>query len=116
MKKIVVKFKDEELGNELVTFKYNEKKYDYVETMNLAMEVLYWGSFDCGSYKDFKEDCPNATRRLYNKAMEILENGECGVTTERFCDFMEVAFGWKYEIAMADSVFNVEYGEWDYED
>jgi hypothetical protein len=114
MKKIVIKFRDEELGDELVTFKYNEKKYDYVSTMNLAKEILYL-DFDCASYKELKEERPELTRRLYNKAMEVLENGDCGVTTERFCEFMKVAFGWKYEVARADEVFNVYYGYWDVE-
>lgn len=112
MKKIVIKFIDSELGDELVTFKYNEKKYDYVSTMNLATKILYLGDFGCASYKELKEECPELTRRLYNKAMEVLWNGDAGVTTNRFCEFMKSAFGWKYEIARADEVFNVEYGYW----
>ena len=115
MKKILVKFKDEELGNELVTLKYNEKKYDYTETMNLAKDILYL-DFSDYSYKELKEEfCPELTRRLYNIAINVLDNGNYGVTTERFCDFMEMAFGWKSETMIADSVFDVENGEWDYE-
>lgn len=115
MKKILVKFKDEELGTELVTFKYNEKKYDYTETMNLAKDILYL-DFSDYSYKELKEKfCSELTRRLYNIAIKVLDYGNYGVTTERFCEFMEMAFGWKSETMIADSVFDVENGEWDYE-
>ncbi len=112
MKKIIIKLTDSELGDELVIFKYNEKKYDYGSTIDIAKEILYWANFDCATYKEFKEDYPELPRKLYNIAMKVLENGECGVTAKRFCEFMKIAFGWKYEIMKADEVFNVEYGYW----
>ena len=115
MKDILVKFKDEELGDDLVKFSYDEKKYNYEDTMNLAMNILYL-DFSDYSYKELKEEfCSNLTKNLYNKAVEILDDGNYGVTTERFCDFMNLAFGWKYEIIQADSVFDVENGRWSYE-
>ena len=115
MRKTMVKFKDSEIGDELVLFKYNEKKYDFYETMNLTKEVLYLDFYNY-SFKELVNECSQLTRRLYNKAIDILQGGDCGVTTDRFCDFMQEAFGWKYEIINADSIFDVEYGEWDYED
>lgn len=111
MKNIVIKLTDSELGDEIVTFKYNEKKYDYISTINLATAILYL-DFKCATYKELNEECPQLTKRLYKKAMEVLWNGEAGVTARRFCEFMRVAFGWKYEISKVDEVFNVEYGCW----
>lgn len=115
MEKVLIKFKDEEIGDEIVFFKYNEKKYDFFKTMNLAKEILYLDFQDC-FYKELLEKCPQLTKKLYKKAMEILDGGYCGVTAERFCEFMESAFGWKYEFIKADLVFDVECGDWDYED
>jgi hypothetical protein len=78
--------------------------------MELAKEILYLDFSQ--SYKELKEDCPKLTRRLYNKAAFVLEYGNYGVTTERFCDFMHEAFGWKYEVFRADYDFDVENGCW----
>ena len=111
MKKVVIKFIDQEIGDELVTVEYDEKKSDFFSAMNLAKEILYL-DFEFSSYEELKEECPVLTRKLYDIAMECLEGGLAGVTTERFCKFMEAAFGWKYEMAKADIEFNVEYGYW----
>ena len=122
MKKILVEFKDEELGNDFVEFTYDESKYDYTKTMELAMEVLYISFSDysyggsCPDYEEIKEEYPELTKELYGVCMEVLDKGNYGVITERFCEFMEKAFGWEYRIMKieADSIFDVENGEWAY--
>lgn len=121
MKDILVKFKDEEFGDKLVKLSYDNERYDYKITMNLAMEILYISFSDysyngsCPEYEELKEDYPELTKELYDVCMYVLDEGNYGVTTERFCDFMNLAFGWKYEIIQADSVFDVENGRWSYE-
>ena len=111
MQKILVKFKDEDLGNELVTFTYDDK-HNFTDKMNLAKSILYL-DFDCSTYKELKEECPKLTKKLYNIAMEILMGGDAGVTASRFCEFMQAAFGWQYEFIKADVSFDVYYGNWD---
>lgn len=121
MKKVLVEFKDEELGNDFVEFTYDEEKYDYAKTMELAMETLYISFSDysyggsCPDYQELKEDYPELTKELYDVCMDVLDEGNYGVITERFCEFMEKAFGWKYYIIKADSIFDVENGEWAYD-
>ena len=114
MTKTIVKFKDSEFGNDLVEFSYDGRKYDYTKTMNLAMKVLYL-DFSYSSYEELKEDCPELTKELYDICMEVLDEGNFGVITERFCDFMKAAFGWEYKFIEGNSVIDVEYGKWDYE-
>lgn len=111
MQKILVKFKDEESGDELVTFSYNDK-HNFYDKMNLAKAVLYLDFSDC-TYKELKAECPELTKKLYDIAMEVLEGGDCGVIASRFCEFMQKAFGWEYEFMIADSCFDVYNGIWD---
>ena len=47
---------------------------------------------------------------MYNIAYEILDGGMCGVTSDRFLDFLYEAFSWDYENLTPEYSYNAEYG------
>lgn len=111
MKKVIVKFRDKELGDDLVQISYDDKKYNFKDIMNMAKDILYL-DFD-SEYEELKEEYPDLTKELYDICMKVLDNGNYGVITERFCEFLELAFKCNWKIIEDEYAFNVEYGYWD---
>lgn len=107
----LTKFKDSEFGDSIIQFTYDEKKYDFVDTMNLAMKVLYL-DYGYSTYEDLKYDYEELTEELYNICMDVLDGGGNGVIISRFCGFMKKAFGWDYEIVDTIYVVDIENGDW----
>jgi hypothetical protein len=111
MKKVIMKFVDQEFEDEFVVITYDEAN-DFIEAMELASLVMYSDFEDYESYEEYKEYYPSVSKKLYDIAMEILDNGNYGVTSGRLCEFLYEAFGWNYEIISEDYIFDSYYGEW----
>ena len=112
MKKITVKFKDSEFGDELITFlTTKETRYELDEVLEFAMRILYL-DFEYNTLAELQENNKDLTQEIYDICMDILVGGCKGVTTERFCDFMERVFGWKREPIEVTYIIDVENGDW----
>lgn len=111
MAKKIVKFTDSELGDSLWNISFDAQKYNFDDCFKLAMMVMYLPFYE--EFDDLKENYPELTREHYNIAFDILEDGENGVTDDRFCDFLSKAFDFACEEIKADLDFNVESGEFE---
>ena len=112
MKKVTVKFKDSEFGDELITFSITkETGYEPDEALEFAMRILYL-DFEYNTLEELQESNEDLTQEIYDICMDILDGGNNGVITERFCDFMEKVFGWKREPIEEIYVIDVENGDW----
>lgn len=111
MKRNIVKFKDSELGDVLVKVSFDEIKSNFKNTMDLALKTLYL-DYEYFTYKELKEDYPDLTQELYDICIDILDCGGCGVTAERFCEFLQKAFNWECEVVDCVYVIDVENGDW----
>lgn len=112
MKKITVKFKDSEFGDELITFSTTkETKYELDEDLDFVMRILYL-DFKYNTLSELQENNKDLTQEVYDICMDILDGGNNGVITERFCDFVERVFGWKREPIEETYVIDVENGDW----
>lgn len=111
MKRNIVKFKDSELGDVLVKISFDESKSNFKYTMDLALKVLYL-DYEYSTYEELKEDYPELTQELYDTCIDVLDHGGYGVTAERFCEFLQKAFGWGCEVVDYIYVIDVENGDW----
>ena len=111
MKRNIVKFKDSELGDMLVEISFDETKFNFKRTMDLALKILYL-DYEYSTYEELKEDYPELTQELYDICMDILDCGSRGVTADRFCKFLQKAFCWKCEAVDYVYVIDVENGDW----
>lgn len=111
MKRNIVKFKDSELGDVLVKISFDETKLNFRHTMDLALKVLYL-DYEYSTYEELKEDYPELTQELYDICIDILDGGSCGVTAERFCEFLQKAFNWECETVDYIYIIDVENGDW----
>ena len=112
MEKITVKFKDSEFGDELITFSTTkETGYEPDEALEFAMRILYL-DFKYNTLEELQESNEDLTQEIYDICMDILDGGNSGVITERFCDFMERVFGWKQEPIERIYIIDVENGNW----
>lgn len=109
MENKIVKFVDTELGNSLWTISFDSQKHSFDDCFDLAMTVMYL-PFDEG-FSDLKKEYPELTREHYDIASKILENGSCGVTDDRFCQFLSDAFGFVCDTIDEAISFNIETGE-----
>lgn len=111
MKRNIVKFKDGELGDVLVKISFDETKLNFRHTMDLALKILYL-DYEYSTYEELKENYPELTQELYDICMDILDGGRCGVTAERFCEFLQKAFSCECEVVDYIYVIDVENGDW----
>ena len=111
MKRNIIKFKDEEYGDVMVKITFDETKYKFKETMELAMKLLYL-DYEYSSYEELNEDYPELTKELYDICMEVLDGGSYGVIAERFCEFLNKAFGWECEKIDYIYIVDIENGDW----
>jgi hypothetical protein len=111
MREITVKFKDSEFGNKLIKFSTTrETRYELDKDLEFAIRILYL-DFEYNTLEELQKDNEDLTQEIYDICMDILDGGSNGVTTERFCDFMEKAFGWKQKPIEEDYVIDIEYGD-----
>lgn len=109
----VVKFIDQELGNRLWNISFDAQKHNFDDCFNLAMKVMYLPFYE--GFEELKSEYPDLTKEHYDIASSILENGDCGVTDDRFCLFLTNAFGFICDTVDEDFCFNVENGEFAYQ-
>ena len=112
MKTIIAKLKDSYYGDTLVSFSFDGNEHDFIEAMELAMNILYL-DYSYSSFEELREDNHKLTRELYDICMDVLYEADSGVTAELFCDFVRRAFGWDAQIVEYTHVINVESGDWD---
>ena len=110
IEKVTVNFVDSELGNKLWDISFDKDRHDFDECFETAMKVMYLPLDE--DFDSLKEKYPELTRELYDIADEILEHGDCGVTDDRFCEFLVNAFGFMCKTVDEDVSFDVEKGEW----
>lgn len=108
IKKVTVKFVDDELGDSLWNITFDENRHDFNKCFKTAVEVMYL-PFDEGF--DASKENRKLTKEHYDIAAEILNYGDYGVTDDRFCEFLEYAFGFKCESVKEVVRFDVEKGE-----
>ena len=112
MRKVTVKFKDSEFGDEMITFLITkETGYEPYEALEFAMRILYL-DFEYSTLEELQENNKDLTQHIYDICMDILDGGWNGVITSRFCDFMERVFGWEREPVGKIYTIDVEHGNW----
>ena len=112
MRKVTVKFKDSEFGDELITFlTTKETGHKPDEALEFAMRILYL-DFEYNTLEELQETNKDLTQYIYDICMDILDGGSNGVITGRFCEFMERVFGWEREPVEKIYVIDVEHGDW----
>lgn len=111
MKNVLVKLKDQDLGDALASFSFEGNESDFVDKMELAMHVLYLDYEYC-EFEELHNLMPQLTEELYDMCMDILDEGNNSVTAEIFCEFVEKAFGWEAHIVEYNYVVDVYHGCW----
>ena len=111
MEKLIVKFIDHELGNNLWEISFDNQKHDFDECFELATKVMYLPIEE--GFNKLKNDYPELTKEHYDIAAKILENGNNGVTDYRFCEFLTAAFDFACEMIEENIRFNIESGEYE---
>lgn len=54
-----------------------------------------------------KDNYPELTKEIFTKYCEIFDGGSYGVTSKRYCDFVNQAFGIEYKYVEADCVVEI---------
>lgn len=114
MKTKIILFVDSELGNKLWKIKYDSKKYNFEECFETAKVVMYGAISHAiygNAFETAKAEYPNLTRKDYDIACQITDNGNYGITDDRFCEFLTMAFGFACDIVNEDIKFDVERGK-----
>lgn len=109
MESKIVKFVDVELGNSLWTISFDAQMHNFDDCFDLAKTVMYLPLEE--GFDELKNEYPELTKEHYDIASEILEKGDCGVTDDRFCQFLTNAFGFVCNAINEDISFNIETGE-----
>ena len=104
MKKIV-KFCDSELGDDLVEFSFSDE-VNFDKIIEFCNRVLFQ-HYGADDYDWAKEDYPELTKEMFDKYCEIFDGGDNGVISERYCDFVNQAFGIEYKYVAADCVVEI---------